>query len=338
MKKQNIRFDYPISEMMNLLTCHWKTQIIYSAVEIGIIDLLAVQPMTIDVLLSKLNTNYLHDKVRRFLCALITLDVIELKENILYITKLGLLLSESFDGSLKAYAKLSGDKFYKAWGNLSNSLKYDKKSAYEIAWGKGIYKDESLDTKLFAKAMFTFSQPIYTLLVDLIKKSNAKKIIDLGGGDGKVAIELCKKIKKLEITVYDRKEYKDQLLNIESLFTFEVGDILKLIPSGYDTYMLVRVLHNWPDEDVMTILKNIYSAMNSKQQRLYIIDTFVYNKLDNISALMDINIMVLTGGKIRSVQEYIKICKECSFELNQEIILNNNNGRILEFGPIRKMI
>jgi hypothetical protein len=77
----------------------------------------------------------------------------------------------------------------------------------------------------------------------------------------------------------------------------QAGDFLHGVPDGADLYLLVRVLHDWPDEDCVRILKNCRAAMPTNA-RLLIVEQLLEPdpQLGRPSMyLLDVQVMAMFG-------------------------------------------
>jgi hypothetical protein len=99
---------------------------------------------------------------------------------------------------------------------------------------------------------------------------------------------------------------------------FVAGNFFDAVPSGGDTYILKRILNDWPDEKVLQILQNCRKAMPS-QSLLLIIEPLMGppNKLVP-GHLADMNFLVtFKGGRIRSEEEHTKLLGQARFRLQK---------------------
>lgn len=92
------------------------------------------------------------------------------------------------------------------------------------------------------------------------------------------------------------------------------GDFFEAIPAGADAYLLKGVIHDWNDESAVRILRNCRRAMRS-DGRLVIVDTVVTERSDPAQAMMDVLMMVLTGGRERTDSEFRSLLDDAGFSL-----------------------
>jgi O-methyltransferase/methyltransferase family protein len=81
------------------------------------------------------------------------------------------------------------------------------------------------------------------------------------------------------------------------------GSFFEWVPSG-DLYLLKFILHDWDDESCITILRRCREAMEP-DARIAIVELIVGEPTrPGVSALSDVNMLAVTGGRERSLAEY----------------------------------
>jgi hypothetical protein len=82
------------------------------------------------------------------------------------------------------------------------------------------------------------------------------------------------------------------------------GDFFAEVPSGGDLYLLKFILHDWDDADSVRILRNVRWAI-APGGRLAVVEMVLPGRNQpHIGPLMDLNMMVMTGGVERTATEY----------------------------------
>jgi hypothetical protein len=89
--------------------------------------------------------------------------------------------------------------------------------------------------------------------------------------------------------------------------SFVHGDFFTSVPQGYDLYLMKYILHDWDDEHVLRILRNVRSAVGN-QSRLVVIEQIVPESLTTSVTDQDVIradlVMMSVGGKERTAAEY----------------------------------
>ena len=52
------------------------------------------------------------------------------------------------------------------------------------------------------------------------------------------------------------------------------GSFLENVPSGYDTIVMKHIIHDWPDDACLTILKNCRESLQAGN-KLFIVDAVI---------------------------------------------------------------
>ena len=82
--------------------------------------------------------------------------------------------------------------------------------------------------------------------------------------------------------------------------------------------MLKHILHDWPDEDCVRILKAIRRAIRD-DGRLLVFDALLVPGAPPWAYWLDVHMMVLQDGKERSPEQFAALFAETGFELTRAI-------------------
>jgi hypothetical protein len=96
-----------------------------------------------------------------------------------------------------------------------------------------------------------------------------------------------------------------------------------------------NILHDWPDEQCLEILKNCRRALEAVGDggRLLILEMIVPEGNEpSVAKLLDLEVLVMGGGRERTLTEFDALLKASGFEMNR-IIDVGENDRILECRP-----
>ena len=127
----------------------------------------------------------------------------------------------------------------------------------------------------------------------------------------------------------DRAEVVETASTPEDLMgrcRFVAGDLFQEWPATADAVILARVIHDWPDHDALRILRCARQAM-STDARLYLIE-MVLDEVSGTGGLLDLNMLVMTGGAERTEAQYRGLFDQSGFELLEVIPTNSVNSVI----------
>ena len=140
-------------------------------------------------------------------------------------------------------------------------------------------------------------------------------ICDVGGGTGDLLAVLLDRLPKATGVVFDLPSVVARAVEHERLQAI-AGDAFAAVPAGFDTYLLVNVLHDWSDADSTTILRNVVDAMAS-DARVVVVDSEQQRApRDTLGVGADVLMAALTsGGRERSVDDFDQLGQRCGLRL-----------------------
>ena len=181
---------------------------------------------------------------------------------------------------IPAFKVQHGTEFYEFMNNNPA-----KKSGYE----KGMAKLSKLDDDLIAQH-FDFGQ--------------FPTLLDLGYGRKGLAEAIKKHHPKVEIDI--------NLLNPEYIKN-ENDSSFSSLPKA-DAYILKGILHDFNDEIVDKLLKDIRNSMKSKGSLIIAEQAIPDNEIPHTNKTMDIIMMVLVGGRQRTVSQWCELVESAGFK------------------------
>ncbi len=93
------------------------------------------------------------------------------------------------------------------------------------------------------------------------------------------------------------------------------------MPAGADAYLLKHVIHDWNDEQATSILRNVRGAMKASGRLLIAEGVYPAHMEASLecrgAAANDVNMLVSTGGRQRSEEEFRALYRAAGFELTK---------------------
>jgi hypothetical protein len=87
------------------------------------------------------------------------------------------------------------------------------------------------------------------------------------------------------------------------------------VPSGGDAYILSHILHDWHDDQCLTILGHCRKAMKSDGRLLIVEMVLPPGDTPHPGKILDMVILVLIGGQERTEAEYSRLLDKAGFRL-----------------------
>jgi hypothetical protein len=295
--------------MRAMITAGHRARMIQIAARLGIADILARGPADSLHLAAESGCNA--DALGRLLRALAASGAFrQTPDGAWQLTELGETLCADSSASCRAAALYWGlDSIRSAWDHLEHSIRTGQ-PAFDRANGRGFFDHmaaESQDGDLFDGFITRNQNGRAAIHAAAIDCSRFRHVVDVGGGEGAFLAELLMRHPHLTGSVLDlpravaaarataRREHLDGRMDAVE------GSFFRQIPSGADAYVLASILHDWPDEAAVRILRACRAAMPPHANLLVIEQLLDEPQTDPLlSAESDIAMMVLLGGKERT--------------------------------------
>lgn len=327
----------PQSRMSQLLGGYRVTQMLHVAAALGIADRLADGPASVDQL--ALATNAHRDSLYRLLRSLASMDVfVEQAPGHFANTPLASTLRKEARGSLRPFALSYGAPWWwNSFGELLHSVRTGE-TGFSKANGTAFfdYLESHPDAaRVFNDNMSAMTRVEAEAVADAYDFANARVFVDIGGGHGVLAAAILRRWPKTSAVVFDQPSVVAGASEITASPSLGArcritgGDFFAAIPCGGDVYLLKDILHDWDDERVKSILKNCRAAM-SPGARLLVVERIVApGNAPSAAKQVDITMLVLTGGKERTRDEYAGLLGACGFAIAR-IIEMPTGGSVIE--------
>src|SRR5215471_7601903 len=182
-------------ELLELDQMRLISEAIHVAAALGVADLLAAGPKSADELSKVIGASA--PSLRRVMRALASFGIFSQDSDGRFaLAPMGELLKRDMPGSLHSAAFLFGGETGTSTVRLFlECVKTGRSATHMLTGGKGSFEWVQSDpelTKLFNAVMTSFSALHMTGLLEAYDFSQAKKIVDVGGGHGKILSEILK--------------------------------------------------------------------------------------------------------------------------------------------------
>ncbi len=312
--------------MLQLIQGFWISRAIYVAAKLGIPDLLKQSPQSSSDLAKATGTHA--PSLYRLLRALDSIGVFaEDNQGRFTLTPLGATLLTDVPGSLRFFViEELGENHYPAWEKVLYSVQTGA-IAFDHVYGESKWQymtQHPEEAMIFDQAMASFSWVVSAAVAGAYDFSSSRTVVDLGGGDGSLLAGILRAHGHLRGVVADVPhviERARQRLEAEGL-SHRCGtagvDFFKAVPPS-DTYLLKWILHDWTDEQSVTILKNCRNAMTADGRVLIIEAVLQAGDATSFGKFVDLNMLVMTGGRERTETEYRTLLEAAGLKLTKVI-------------------
>lgn len=167
-------------------------------------------------------------------------------------------------------------------------------------------------------------------LAKVLDWSTSTSVCDVGGGTGALLATLLDLEPHLVGTVVDLPAVVERSLDHPRLSAVG-GDMFDGVPAGFDTYLLVAVVHDWGDDDAERILRRVRTAAFRSGGRVVVVEQGrARAPQPDLATATDVLMAALTGGgKERTVDELADLGRRAGFIFDERLRLPSADEAIV---------
>lgn len=325
-------------KLLNMICATWTTQLLAAGAELKVADALKSGALSAAEVAERTKTD--PAIMYRILRAMGSLGVLkELESRRFELTEMGQLLRSDVPGSMRALAMMLGQPWHnRVWEALADCARNGVAFGAKRAFGTDLWQYFDANKQYFDnfnEAMLGAAENMHVTAVDAYDFSGIRRLVDVGGGYGRLLGMILQKYPTMQGILYDRPPLAEgarkelESLGIANRCEFVGGDFLKSVPGGGDTYIMSHILHDWPDPDALAILRNCREAL-AKGGKIIVLDAVIRSDSGpDWGKLMDLEMMAMFGGRDRTREELEQLFGMAGFRL-QRIIGTKSTTSIVE--------
>lgn len=320
----------PPVAMMEMITNAWVAQAITAAAELGIADALAKAPaggLTADELAAAVDADA--DALRRLLRALIGRGIFRQRRDGRYaLTPLADTLRRDAEVPMAGWARwLGAPQHREHWSHLVDAIRTGR-SVIGPLRGKATFEylaSEPELSEIFNEAMTCGSAMSIGPVIAAYDFSPYATIVDVGGGHGRLLSEILVATPGARGVLFDQPQVVAGASaviaehGLQHRMTIEEGSFFESVPVGGDAYVLKSVIHDWPDDDAVRILRNVRDAATTGSHVLLV--EFVVPEHDREYAgnWVDLEMLLALDARERSADEYERLFSRAGFRMTRVV-------------------
>ncbi|MFE9258746.1 methyltransferase [Streptomyces sp. NPDC006879] len=332
----------PPFALLELAQGSMTTQAIYVAAELRIADALVDGPLSAQEIAQRVDAH--PESVYRLLRLLASQSIFsEGKDGRFRQTPMSKALVADSPGSMRDIALLMGHPIHwEDWAHLVDSVRTGEASLPKL---RGMGAFEFIDSNpeygsVFTSGMGNMSDTETLPIVAGYDFSGYRQIVDVCGGRGALLAEVLKHSPNARGVLFDARAEengaKDVLAEagVSDRTSIEVGGLFDPVPEGGDAYILKHVVHDWPEDQALQILKNVRKAIPA-HGRILLVEFVVPSEGNgrHPAKLVDLWLMLLVGGKERTSEQYSSLLASAGFQL-ERVVQTAAPVSVIEARPI----
>ena len=330
----------PPEALLQIISGFWISRAVCIVAKLGLADLMKSGPKSAEQLAAATNTHA--PSLFRILRALASVGFLNYNGTEFSLTPVSELVATDTKGSLRWFTISElGQEHFPAWGNLMHSVKTGE-IAFDNFFGMDIwtyFQKNPEDAALFNDSMTGVTAALNEAISSVYDYSVFKKIVDVGGGHGGLITSILKANPHLKGLLFDSPQVisgareKIAASGLGDRCEVVEGDFFKSVPAGGDAYILKWIIHDWNDELSMKILKNCRNQLGLNGKLLLIDCVVPETNEPHFSKFIDLNMLVMTGGKERTEKEFRDLLESSGLRLLR-VIPTGMPHSIVEAEPV----
>lgn len=314
----------PGAQLMEMVGSVVMAQAIYLAAKLDIAGLLKDGPKSAEFLAVATTSN--EDALYRVLRALAAKGVfVELGDRVFSNTEVSetLQADHRFNTRDLTLWMLDPDH-WKVYSELGTSVKTGE-PVWEKIFGQPVFQDLFHANKplgdVFNRAMTSYSQQTIPGILAAYDFSEFGTVADIAGGYGHLLGAVLDANPNCKGVLFDLPEVLTgapemlERYRVTDRVELVVGDFCDEIPVIADAYMLKHIIHDWYDEKCQKILGNIRRVMPDNARVLIIDSVISEGNSSDFGKVLDIEMLLVPGGKERTENEFRDLLGRSGFEL-----------------------
>jgi hypothetical protein len=321
----------PQAVLMQMSTGYTVPFLLRTAAQLCLADHLADGARTAEQLAAATKTHA--PSLYRLLRALACIGVFSEDESQRFsLTPLAEPLRSNVPGSVRtSILSITGDLFIIPWSKLLYSAQTGQ-SAFDKYFGVPFFDHLTSnpdEASMFSDLLIGLNSADPPAVAAAYDFSAFSHIADIGGATGHLLATVLASHAGPRGTLFDLPHNQagaDELIQSRGMadrVSFTPGSFFESVPAGCDLYMLSHIIHDWSEEQCLTILRNCHRAMSPTSRLLIIEMVLPEGNAFHPGKMLDITMLALTPGQERTETEYRALLEKANFRLTRVIPTNS---------------
>ena len=313
--------------MIEIILAGWTSQAITVAAQLGVADALADGPLPIDELAARVDADA--DALRRLLRALISRGIFRHRRDGRYeLNSLADTLRSDAPVSMTSAARFYGSQEQRErWTLLVDSVRTGKAVVAALRGKESFeyFAEKPELAELFNQTMTSISKMTDAPVVAGYDFSVYPTIVDVGGGHGPLLAAILASAPASQGVLYDLPSV---VANAPSLLRKQdvadrvhiaEGSFFDGVPPDGDAYILKNIIHDWPDEKAVQILRNVRAAAGPRATVLLVEFVIPSHNRDFPGKWVDLEMLLNLGARERTAAEYRDLLAQAGFRMTRVV-------------------
>lgn len=314
--------------LLELVMGSMVTQALYVAAELRIAEVLAQGPLPPAAIAQRVEAS--EDAVARLLRLLASYQVFEGRPDGTYaLTPMADALRGDHPVSMRDIAVLMGHPIHwEDWSQLLQAVVTGEPSLPKLrGMGAFEYLEHNADYgQVFIKGMGAISDTETGPVLAAYDFAGFGTVVDFCGGRGGLLAGILQQAPQARGILSDPRVAGNgaaQFLaeqGVDGRCATVDGGLFDPVVTGGDAYVLKHIVHDWPEEQALQILRNVRAAIKP-DGKLLLIEMVLpeQGNAPHSGKLVDMWLMLLVGGKERTPSQYADLLARAGFKLERVV-------------------
>jgi hypothetical protein len=312
---------------MEMIIATWTSQAITVAAQLGVADALADGPLPIDELAERVGADA--DALSRLLRALVSRGVFRRRSDGRYeLNSLANTLRSDAPVSMSWAARFYGSQEQRErWTLLVDAVRTGTAVVPTLRGKESFdyFADQPELADLFNRTMTSISELTDASVVAGYDFSSYPTIVDIGGGQGPLLAAILAAAPASRGVLYDLPRVvagAPSMLrkhNVVDRVRIAEGSFFDSVPGGGDAYVLKNIMHDWPDEKAVQILRNVRAAAGPRATVLLVELVIPDHDRDFPGKWADLEMLLNLAARERTAAEYRELLSRAGFRMTRVV-------------------
>ncbi len=313
--------------MLEMIIATWTSQAITAAAQLGVADALAEGALPIDELADRVGADT--DALRRLLRALIGRGIFRLGRDGRYeLNALADTLRSDAPASMNWAARFYGSHEQRErWTLLADSVRTGNAVVPALHGMESFdyFAEQPAHAELFNQTMTSVSKLTDAPVAAAYSFGAFPEIVDVGGGHGALLAAILAAAPASRGVLYDLPGVVAGAPNllrdrgVADRVAIVEGSFFDGVPGGGDAYVLKNIIHDWPDEKAVQILRRVRAAAGPHARVLLIELVIPDHDRDFPGKWVDLEMLLNLGARERTAAEYRDLLSQAGFRMTRVV-------------------
>jgi C-methyltransferase len=313
--------------MMEMIVATWLSQAITVAAQLGVADALDGGPLPIEELATRVGADA--DALGRLLRALIGKGIFRRRRDGRYeLNSLARTLRSDAPISMTWAAQFYGSgEQRERWTLMVDAIRTGRSVVPALRGQESFdyFAGQPELAELFNQTMTSVSELTDGPVVAGYDFGAYPTIVDVGGGHGPLLAAILAGAPESRGILYDLSTVVASAPSV--LHEHHVADRVRIaegsffdnVPTGGDAYILKNIVHDWPDEKAVQILRNVRAAAGPEATVLLVELVIPDHDRDFPGKWVDLEMLLNLGARERTAAEYRDLLSQAGFTMTRVV-------------------